>query len=112
METIYARIQTRARQIVSSFPTPDFYKKEAGAIASSLKLMEKSRPLCDLKAIVTEHLEDDFGHGLQHAVKVSLEAGALVLIETREMPLSRQAVARHVFLVPMRRGFFTTFDAK
>ena len=99
METIYTRIQTRARQIVSRFPTPDFYKKEADAIASSRKLMEKSRHISDLKAIVIEHLEDDFGHGLQHAVKVSLEAGALVLIEEQQMPLSRQTITRHVLLV-------------
>lgn len=99
METIYTRIRTRARQIVSSFPTPDFYKKEADAIASSRKLMEKSRHISDLIAIVTEHLEDDFGHGLQHAVKVSLEAGSLVLIEGRRMLLSRQTTTRYVLLV-------------
>jgi len=99
METIYTRIRTRARQIVSSFPTPDFYKKEADAIASSRKLMEKSRHISDLKTIVTEHLGDDFGHGLQHAVKVSLEAGSLVLIEGQRMPLSRQTITRYVLLV-------------
>jgi hypothetical protein len=99
METIYTKIRTRARQIVSSFPTPDFYKQEADAIASSRKLMKKSRPISDLKAIVAEQLEDDFGHGLQHAVKVSLEAGSLVLIEGHRMPLSRQTITRHVLLV-------------
>ena len=99
METIYTRIRTRARQIVSSFPTPDFYEKEADAIALSRKLMEKSRLISDLTAIVTEHLEDDFGHGLQHAVKVSLEAGSLVLIEGKRMLLSRQTTTRYVLLV-------------
>ncbi len=99
METIYTKIRTRARQIVSSFPTPDFYKKEADAIALSRKLMEKSGLISDLIAIVTEHLEDDFGHGLQHAVKVSLEAGSLVLIEGQRMPLSRQTITRYVLLV-------------
>ena len=98
METIYTRIQARARQIVSSFPIPDFYQQEVGAIDLSLKLMEKSKHIADLKAIVSEHLEDDFGHGLQHAVKVSLEAGSLVLIEARQMPLSRQAITRRVLL--------------
>ena len=98
METIYTRIRTRARQIVSRFPTPDFYKKEADAIASSRKLMEKSRHISDLKAIVIEHLEDDFGHGLQHAVKVSLEAGSIVLIEGQRMPFSRQTITRYVLL--------------
>ena len=99
METIYKRIRTRARQIVSSFPTPDFYKQEADAIALSLKLMAKSNHISDLKTIVAEHLEDDFGHGLRHAVKVSQEAGALVLIEGQGMSLSRQTLTRQVLLV-------------
>lgn len=99
METIYKRIRSRARHIVSSFPTPDFYKQEKDAIALSLKLMAKSEHISDLKAIVTEHLEDDFGHGLQHAVKVSLEAGALVLIEGQGVSFSSQTLTRQVLLV-------------
>jgi hypothetical protein len=99
METIYTRIQSRARQIVSRFPTPDFYKQEQAAITSSLELMENSQPIADLKTIVADHLEDDFGHGLQHAVKVSLESGSLVLIEGRHMSLSEQTITRHVLLV-------------
>ena len=99
METIYTRIQARAREIVSKFPTPDFYKKEADAIALSRRLMEKSRLISNLKAMVIEHLEDDFGHGLQHALKVSLEAGSLILIEGQRMPLPGQTITRYVLLV-------------
>lgn len=99
METIYTRIQTRAREIVSNFPTPDFYKEEADAIALSRRLMEKSELISDLKAILIEHLEDDFGHGLQHAVKVSLEAGSLALIEGQRTLLPRQTITRDVLLV-------------
>ena len=99
METIYTRIRTRAREIVSRFPMPDFYKEEAGAIALSHKLMEKSRHISDLKTIVTKHLDDDFGHGLKHAVKVSLEAGSLALIEGQRTPLPGQTLTRQVLLV-------------
>jgi hypothetical protein len=98
METIYLKIRARARQIVSRSPTPDFYKEEADAVASSRKLMAQSEQVQTLKAIVTQHLDDDFGHGLRHAVKVSLEAGSLVLIEEQRNPLSQKAVARHVLL--------------
>jgi len=99
METVYTRIRTIAREIVSRFPAPDFYKEEADAIASSRKLMQQSRHISDLRTIVTKHLEDDFGHGLQHAVKVSLEAGSLALIEGQRMPLSDLTIARQVLLV-------------
>ena len=99
METIYTRIQTKAREIVSRFPTPDFYRQEADAIISSRRLMEKSGHISALKAMVVEHLDDDFGHGLRHAVKVSLEAGSLALIEGRRIPLSGQTITRYVLLV-------------
>ena len=99
METIYNRIRKRARQIVSKFPTPDFYKKEADAIALSHRLMEKSSHIIDLKTIVTNHLEDDFGHGLQHAIKVSQDAGSLVLVEGQRMSIPGQTLTRQVLLV-------------
>jgi hypothetical protein len=99
METIYTRIQTKAREIVSRFPTPDFYRQEADAILSSRRLMEKSEHISALKAIVVEHLDDDFGHGLRHATKVSLEAGSLALIEGRRIPLSGRTITRYVLLV-------------
>jgi len=99
METIYTSIQSRARQIVSQFPTPDFYKEEEAAISLSFELMENSEHISNLKTMVADHLEDDFGHGLQHAVKVSLEAGSLVLIEGQDMSLSKQTITRHVLLV-------------
>jgi HD domain-containing protein len=99
METIYTRIQSRARQIVSRFPTPGFYKEEKEAIALSLKLMENSEHISKLKSIVADHLEDDFGHGLQHAVKVSLEAGSLLVLEGERMLLSKQTITRQVLLV-------------
>jgi len=99
MATVYARIQSRARQIVSGFPAPDFYIEKADTITLSRKLMAESKQISQLKTIVAQRLEDDFGHGLQHAEKVSLEAGALVLIEGHRSQLPRSVVRRHVFLV-------------
>jgi hypothetical protein len=99
METVYARIRTRARQIVSRFPTPDFYKEKADALSSSTSLMSADRHLSHLKTVVAQHLEDDFGHGLQHATKVSVEAGALVLIEGQGSRMSRSVITRLVLLV-------------
>ena len=99
METLYARIQTRARQIVSSFPTPDFYRDKANAISMSGQLMADDPHVSHLQKVVAKHLEDDFGHGLQHADKVSLEAGALVLIEGERFAWSHSLIRRLVLLV-------------
>ncbi len=99
METLYARIRTRARQIVSSFPTPDFYREKADAITTSGQLMAGDPHITHLQNIVARHLEDDFGHGLQHADKVSLEAGALVLIEGDRHKWSHALIRRLVLMV-------------
>jgi hypothetical protein len=99
MEALYARIRTRARQIVSSFPTPDFYREKADAITRSDQLMADDPHISNLQKVVAQHLEDDFGHGLQHADKVSLEAGALVLIETEQQGWSQSLTRRLVLMV-------------
>jgi len=99
METLYTEIQTRARQIVSSFPTPDFYKEKTDAITMSGQLMAADPHISHLQKLVARHLEDDFGHGLQHADKVSLEAGALVLIEGQRYAWSKSFIRRLVMMV-------------
>jgi len=99
METLYARIRTRARKIVSSFPIPDFYREKADAITTSGQLMTDDPHISHLQKVVAQHLEDDFGHGLQHADKVSQEAGALVLIEGEQHAWSQSRIRRLVLMV-------------
>ena len=81
MTSIYSRIRERARQIVSRCPVPDFYHDHAAANDHSNAFFETDSVIKQLKQFVAEHLEDDFGHGLEHAVKVTIEAGALMDIE-------------------------------
>lgn len=78
---IYAHIRKRARQIVLHFPPPAFYKDFSRAINSSRYLFETDPVVGKLRKFVSVNLEDNFGHGLKHAVKVTLDAGALVYIE-------------------------------
>lgn len=81
MTSIYSRIRKRARQIVSRCPIPVFYHDHALANDHSNTLFETDPVIKQLKHFVAEHLEDNFGHGLEHAVKVTIEAGALMEIE-------------------------------
>jgi hypothetical protein len=82
METIYAHIQKIARRIASSFPSPDFYGDHDSAIKSSVQIFETDPLIAKVHKLVATHLEDDFGHGLDHAVKVTVDAGALMFIES------------------------------
>lgn len=81
METIYANIQKIARRIASGFPPPDFYKDHDSSIKSSVQVFKTDPLVTKVHQFVATYLEDDFGHGLDHATKVTVDAGALMFIE-------------------------------
>ncbi|MCP4347052.1 MAG: HD domain-containing protein [Desulfobacterales bacterium] len=74
-------IRERAREIVFRSPHPDFYKDFSWAKNLSGEFFETDPVIVQLREYVAEKLEDDFGHGLKHATKVTLDAGALLIIE-------------------------------
>ena len=80
---LYNRIRRRARQIAARFPAPEFYSDFPLENAFSHRFYELDPVVRTVRRIAVEELEDDFGHGLVHADKVSLDAGALLIIECR-----------------------------
>jgi hypothetical protein len=78
---LYAQLRDRARQIVARFPAVDFYRAEAAALEVSRTLFETAPLVVRLRRQVTARLQDDFGHGMLHATRVALDAGALTHIE-------------------------------
>jgi len=99
MVPVFAQIRKRARQIATQFPQPDFYSDCAQDFERSRNIFETEAVLEDLKAYLTHQLEDDFGHGLGHATKVALDAGALMIVEGRINGFSRQLISRSVVIV-------------
>lgn len=99
MTSIYRSIQQRAREIVARFPRPRFYDDCDWAVQASQRIFDTHPRIKDIHRIAARHLKDDFGHGLRHAVKVTLDAGALVLAEYRDSGLERRAVNQQVLLV-------------
>ncbi|OQX21198.1 MAG: hypothetical protein BWK80_34120 [Desulfobacteraceae bacterium IS3] len=77
----YTDIRKRACQIAVRFPTPDFFRDFSDAVSLSEKTFQTDPIVVRLYAFVAEKLENDFGHGMEHAVKVTRDAGALTLIE-------------------------------
>ena len=78
---VYRRIRRRARQIVSRFPLPSFYSVFHKEVEFSQAFFGFDPVIHQLYRFAAETLEDDFGHGLDHAVKVAIDAGALVAVE-------------------------------
>jgi len=98
MELIYLRIRSRARQIVFRFPPPKFYKDLSWAVELSRTHFDSAPIILRLRQFAEKQLENDFGHGFQHAVKVSLDAGALMLAECRRIGSSEAFAYRRLCL--------------
>jgi hypothetical protein len=70
-----------SRKIAASFPSPRFYDicREDLRVSEDLFARDPRIRLC--RAHIRRALRDDLGHGVEHAEKVSIEAGALVYRE-------------------------------
>ncbi|MGD8991757.1 MAG: hypothetical protein PVI00_09935 [Desulfobacterales bacterium] len=98
MQPIYHQIRQRARQIILRHPTPDFYHDHATDDEASKQLFDRSRVIKKLLSFLAGTLENDFGHGLMHAVKVSHDAGTLMVIEARQSGYDEDPISRLVCL--------------
>jgi len=99
MENIYARIRQRACRIVADLPPPDFYQDHSFAKELSRQYFETHPVTVELRTFVARHLEEDFGHGLEHAEKVALDAGTLMIIESELARHSENDTNRRVIVV-------------
>ena len=81
MNPIYEKIRSHARLLALRYPLAAFYQDYPEQVAFSLRIFDTDSVVADLRDFVTRHMEDDFGHGLHHAVKVALDAGTLAAIE-------------------------------
>jgi len=99
MQPIYARLRERARQIVAGFPQPDFYGEHEKAHKFSIQHLKKDPLLTELRRFVDGNLENNFGHGLQHAIKVTEDAGALMYIEGQAAGYPKVKLSRRVSIV-------------
>jgi hypothetical protein len=97
--SLYLQLRERARQIVARFPAVGFYRDEAGALAVSRTLFETAPLVVGLRREVTPRLRDDFGHGMWHAARVALDAGALTHIEGEAAGFRGAYLQRRVCIV-------------
>ncbi|MBT8405865.1 MAG: hypothetical protein KJP05_00285, partial [Deltaproteobacteria bacterium] len=78
MKEIYLRLMNESRCIASRYEVPAFYRRFKPALAISRRIFFHSPLLIHCRELVTPLYVDDFGHGLQHATKVSMDAGTIV----------------------------------
>lgn len=81
MGDIYEEMIMASQEIAASFPKPRFYNYCREPLELSHSLFEEDQQVTKCRTFVLRELRDDFGHGMDHARKVALEAGALAYIE-------------------------------
>ena len=96
MNPVYARLKEFAREIVARHPRPRFYTDCGRAFAASVNFYATDPIISRLRRFVAARLNDDFGHGIIHAAKVTLDSGALILAESGELPPSFHAMTHRL----------------
>ena len=64
-----------------------------------VSILKQILSLFNYGPLLPEQLKDDFGHGLDHAVKVAVDAGALMIIENKLVGSSNDFINRRVIIV-------------
>ena len=77
------RIKEEAGALTTGLELPGFYRVCAHELESSQKNFAEHPMLGRLREDVIPFLRDNYGHGMEHAKKVAVEAGAIVLVESR-----------------------------
>ncbi len=78
---IYQEMIKASQKIAASFPLPRFYTCCAEWLIISRNIYESDPRVKKCREIAYQKLSEDFGHGLSHAEKVAVEAGALAYLE-------------------------------
>jgi len=97
LEGEYLEAKRLSERIAAGMEPPRFYLEKKGEIEASCRLFTGA-PMVEGGLNIVEDRADRIGHGLSHVRKVAIEAGAIVIIETKGMA-SEEAVNRKVLLV-------------
>ncbi len=101
MKEIYRRLMNESRCIASRYEVPEFYRRFKPALAISRRIFFQNPIIFHCKALVTPHYADEFGHGLQHATKVGVDAGTIVLLEGEKYFTVQADLERAIILVQL-----------
>lgn len=99
MDTVYLEIREVARKVVARYPQPAFYVDHRSEVMTSRRFFHSERSIIRLRQDMTECIDNDLGHGMGHVEKVAVDAGTLVIIESRAAGLAEPRVRRNLLLV-------------
>ena len=87
MQDIYEEMMGACQNLARSFPPPRFYTCCRRWLDLSRSTYDQNLQVMNCSEVVLPELRDNFGHGLAHAEKVAVEAGALAYLEGERLSL-------------------------
>ncbi len=87
MQDVYEEMILACRNIADSFPPPLFYTHCRRWLDLSQSVYDQNGLVIRCRERVLPELQDNFGHGMVHAEKVAVEAGALAYLEGERLSL-------------------------
>ena len=98
MDPVYLKIREIARRIVARYPRPAFYGDHRSEVKISKRFFHSEGSIIRLRQDITGCLDNDLGHGMGHVEKVAIDAGALVIIESRLASHTEPNIWRNLLL--------------
>jgi len=87
MQALFDELRKHAQEVATELGVPSFYARYEDEVRKSLHYLNSDETLTQLHTYVADQIEDDFGHGHRHALLVTRDTGALVLILARTFDL-------------------------
>ncbi len=81
---MYLEAKRVSEDIAATVEPPRFYRDKAREVELSRRMLD-SHPIAQAALRTVERYDTKIGHGLSHVVKVAVDAGALILIESAGM---------------------------
>lgn len=85
MKAVFQQMKAMARRIADQHGLPAFYRDLSPELRLSARIFDTNPLVRQIKQIAHALLRDNLGHGISHAEKVAVEAGALMAFQARPL---------------------------
>lgn len=101
MDKIYKKLMRESKRIASSAKTPSFYAEHKGAILASEEIYYNNADVIRCHGMVARQLADNLGHGVEHAEKVTIDAGGIVFVEGERLFLGLDQIKEAIVIAQL-----------
>ena len=101
MDEVYRKMMKESKRIASVFGLPRFYIEHKGPLARSRNTFYENDSVVMCRNMVVRQLKDNLGHGMEHARKVTIDAGALICIEGERLSLESEEIEKAIVIVQL-----------